>query len=148
TTVLWDASTGQRIAELTGHTAAVTAIAFNPSSSLLATASKDHTVRLWDAGTGEPIGTLTGHTDRVNAVAFSPDGRVLVSAAGGGDETSDVEDDTVRLWDTTTGRESAILSGHTNPVTAIAFSPDGRTLATGGGTVFTDVEDDAVRLWD
>jgi WD40 repeat protein len=64
------------------------------------------------------------------AVAISPDGNILAAAA----------DRSVRLWDVPRGRELALLEGHKGLVSALAFSPDGRTLATGG-------RDQQVRFW-
>jgi WD40 repeat protein/transcriptional regulator with XRE-family HTH domain len=117
---------------LTGHQGPVNAVAFNPSGTLLATASSDSTVRLWRVFDREPVATLTGHHGKVVTVAFSPDGRTLASAGSDG---------TVRLWDVATRRTVALLDGHLDSVRAVAFSPDGRFLASG-------CADGAIELWD
>ncbi len=75
---------------------------------------------------------LTGHTGEVFAVAFSPDGRLL--ASGGGDQT-------IRLWEPTTGREVKLLRGHMGSVRALAFSPNSRLLASGSS-------DTTIRIWE
>src|SRR5262249_22565934 len=66
---------------------------------------------------------LTGHSDAVNAVAFSPDGKRLASGS---------DDDTIRFWDSVTGKEVARLKGHADSVLGLAFSPDGTLLASAG----------------
>ena len=65
--------------------------------------------------------TLTGHSGVVHGVAFSPDGRLIASASA---------DQTVKFWETATGREVRTLKGHTKVADRVAFSPDGRTLAS------------------
>src|SRR5207248_2893166 len=67
--------------------------------------------------------TLQGHTGWVTSVAFSPDGQRLASASW---------DQTVKVWDATTGQVVRTFKGHTGQVLSVAFSPDGRRLAFGG----------------
>src|SRR5688572_6585687 len=69
---------------LQGHQGSVLAIAFSPDGAVLASASRDKTIKLWDARTGKPVRTLTDHTADVYGVAFSPKGDLL--ASGGGDK--------------------------------------------------------------
>ena len=117
---------------LTGHTNSVTSVAFSPDGKLLASGSRDQTIKLWDVASGQAVRTLTGHTDKVTSVAFSPDGKLLASGS---------DDETVKLWDVASGQEVRTLMGHTDFVTSVAFSPDGNLLASGSW-------DKTVMVWD
>jgi WD40 repeat protein len=135
TNVLQEATRVTKKATLLGHTGRIEIIVFSPDGHVVATGSKDNTVRLWDSVTGQLKAKLTGHKGSVYDanVGFSPDGRQVA--------TFGVKDKTVKLWDVPTGQLSFTLIGHQKSIYAVAFSPDGRTIATGG-------HDEAVKLWD
>ena len=138
---LWDMNTGKRKAIFGGHPDGVSSIAFSPDNRTLAIVGYDSTggdsrynrIRLWDANTGQFKTTLLGHTDSILSVAFSPDGKTL--ATGGGRQGNNVgsweQDKKVRLWDMNTGQLKAIITGLTDSVRSLAFSPEGNILATG-----------------
>ncbi|MFI6094690.1 helix-turn-helix domain-containing protein [Lentzea sp. NPDC051213] len=116
---LWDTTTGNVLATLT-HADLVNAVAFDRNSKLLATAGKDRTVRLWDLTDMREVAVLP-HSDAVVSLAFNPAADQLVTGSWDG---------TARLWDL--NGNARPLPGHTGAVQAVAFSPDGQTVATAG----------------
>jgi len=134
TIVLWDPATGNQLRALKGHTGTVGSIAFSPDDKQLASGSADNTIKIWDVASGNEKQTMTGHTLYVSSLAFSSDGKMLASGSG---------DQTVKLWDVATGRELRTLAAGLTQLAglpiSVAFSRDGKTLATGA---------QLVKLWD
>jgi WD40 repeat protein len=111
----------------------VSSLAFAPGGVLLACGAKDCTVWLWGPATGEEVGCLRGHERPVYTLSFSPDGRLLASGAYSG---------AVKLWDVAARelRATLTVSEDRDEIVALAFAPDGRTLAV--------AVDQVVQLWD
>jgi WD40 repeat protein len=76
--------------------------------------------------------TLEGHSSLVNSVAFSPDSTRLASAS---------DDNTVKIWDASSGACLQTLEGHNSWVRSVAFSPDSTRLASAS-------DDKTVKIWD
>jgi WD40 repeat protein len=118
---IWQANTGQSLAQLDRHKAGVTKTVFSPDGQLVVTASADGTARLWKAATGESVVELRGHTKAVWSADFSPDGKSVVTASADG---------TARVWEVMTGKPTAEMYGHKGEVLSAAFSPDGKWVVT------------------
>ena len=129
---VWDARTGQPVADLPGHPRFTLCLAFSPDGLSLASGGADGTLRVWDVAAGKQRFQVADDQGGVFAVAYTPDGRALVSAGW---------HMTVRVRESGKGALSRVLSGPTAPVLAVAVSPDGREALTAGF-------DRLVRRWD
>ncbi|MCJ8281512.1 MAG: WD40 repeat domain-containing serine/threonine-protein kinase, partial [Rivularia sp. ALOHA_DT_140] len=86
---MWNPVSGDTIRSFEGHPQAITSIAVNPQTNLLASGSSDKTIKLWNLNTGELLTTIRGHSAKVKSLAFNRDGNILVSSA---------EDRTIKIW--------------------------------------------------
>lgn len=78
---LWDVRSGQKITQLEKHTKPITALAFSPDGTLIASGAEDNTIIVWDAKNGNQLKALQGHSGAINSLAFSPDGKLLYSGS-------------------------------------------------------------------
>jgi WD40 repeat protein len=149
---LWRADTGAPIRTLSGHSEAVVGFAFSADGKLLASGSDDSSIKLWRVSDGRLLRTIPVG-NHIYSVAFSPDGQWL---AGSGRERGTLgtlwkqivghtwlrgsNRPTVRVWRVSDGSLQQALASHSDEVMSVAFSPNGKWLASSS-------DDKTVKLW-
>ncbi len=130
---LLDTESGSVKSTLKGHSDSISAIAFDPSGTYLASGSIDRTVRLWNLATGTTERTFE-HPGAVLRVVFSPDGTRLATSTADAtvaDDANDIIDRKARIWTVKTGDKLLEITPGSGFVRALAYSPDGKSLALG-----------------
>jgi WD40 repeat protein len=132
---IWNVATARHERKLKGAGIIPLAIAVSPDGARIATADRDGSASITETATGERVHSfrIASGDGEKTALAYSPDGRLL---AGTGEEGRQID-----VWDTRTHHRSARLMGHTGMVYSVAFSGDGRLLASASA-------DRTVRVWD
>jgi WD40 repeat protein len=130
--------------------------ALSPDGQVLATGSYYHEIKLWNLKTGKLLRTLAGNSHEVDALAISPDGKTLASGGRfGGPSLAPAPGyvapkdipcrasangcEEIKLWDLDTGKLRKTIRGDSGGVKSLAFSPDGKMLATSSKKI---------KLWD
>ncbi len=139
---LWDVATGQQRFLLPGEAGGIYRVDFSPDGRTVAGVGRDNRLHVWDTATGEEILSVPAHGDGVSGglfqgtldVAYSPDGSRLATAGADG---------LAKVWDAVTGELLLTFAEHTDSLHSLAYSPDGRTIAT-----TSDENDASVKVWD
>lgn len=130
---IWDLHSGFHIATFTEHSSAVTSSRYSKSGNILFTSSLDGSIRAWDMLRYRNFRTFTAPT-RLSFTDLAIDPSAEVVCASSQDSFD------IHLWNVQTGQLLDRLSGHEGPVSTLAFTPDGGTLASGSW-------DRTIRLW-
>jgi WD40 repeat protein/serine/threonine protein kinase len=146
---IWDAQTGRKLfPSFKAHEGSAQSVAFSPDGHLLATGGGDATVVpprgtviVWDAETGQMLRKLEAHSRVVLQIAVSPDGQRLASVSWVKMSNEMPVRGEMKVWDVTTGNLLLTVPGHEGRMNCVAFSPDGKRLATGSS-------DTTVKIWD
>ncbi len=152
---VWDVASGKVLATFRDQqaandfTASSIPIFPTPDSRQVITVEKEG-IRIWEIASGKEVRWAVRSKIHNRAAALSPDGRLL--ATGGvvvrDEERRAVEfDPAIRLWELASGKEVATLEGHEESTRGLAFSPDGKLLASCSGGSQT-INDQTVRVWD
>jgi RNA polymerase sigma factor (sigma-70 family) len=133
----WKLSTGELLRRHEKPTRLLRAVALSPDKTTLAVAGRDlgeteFRVRLWDVATAKLTGELKG-VGQTWALAYTPDGKSLATAG---------QDNSLRLWDLATGAERRHFGDNKQKWINLAFSPDGKVLAS------INALGDLIQLWD
>jgi RNA polymerase sigma factor (sigma-70 family) len=151
---LWEVSSGRKLQQWPwASNWPVSGLVFSPDGTTLAASVSAHPnqrgvtgLRAWEVSTGKELPLIRQEPVGITALAFSADGRMLATSC---------MDDTIRLWELSTGQERLRIQ-HPNHVTALALSPDGKLLASvnDGMSASRGPEDpgnkgwEVIRLWD
>jgi WD40 repeat protein len=142
TVKVWDAATGKILMILPQQNTVLRDIAWDHAGKRLATAGEDGLVKIWDSATGELIRSFEyAFQAKPGEKLTKLRGQSLLSWRPGGDQLVIAgEDNSIRIWNTTTG-EKATYYGHNAPLSSTAWSPNGKRLASAS-------VDGIIKLWD
>ena len=146
--MICDTGTGNVIHELAGHEGRISSLDFSPVDNVLLSSSEDMTARIWNLDQGEEQLPRITHANPIQCAVFSPDGsRILCGGGFPSIPPGPNKESELRIYDTDTRALSRELEGHPSAVMCIAFSSNGKLIASGGFGEET-LDSAEIRIWD
>ena len=140
---LWDLNSGKQIVHFAIHSGQVTGIDFTPDGRSAISSDSEGKIMLWDLFNASELQRFEGHLAPVLDADFTPDGRYILSASGLPDPGAEpIQEESLRIWDVETGKQTHSLDHSLSDIFQIAISPDGRQALT------AHLIDATTRLWD
>jgi WD40 repeat protein len=136
---LWNIDTGNVIAKWMGHTGTVHSVCWNKDAGRVVSRSDtDGTARVWDVESGKTVLEIKTSPSWywIGAVIYSPDASMIAII-----NDNESKKEFIKIWNAKTGKLITNLKGHTNEVTCLAWTADGRKLISGS-------LDSSIRTWD
>lgn len=132
---LWDTASRKLLHPAPGHRSYITSLVFSADGRQVFSAAgiSDFPLQIWDARTGERRDELGKNPNSVQRIVPSPDGKLLAACG--------YNDHTIRLWDPASRKEVRVFKGHRFPIDSVAWSADGKTLASVS-------REKSLRVWD
>ena len=124
--LLWNVADQKLLHKIVEHKRAATDVRFAPQGDRLISTSEDTTVNIYDTKSAKPLKFFGAHIRPTTSAVFVAAGKVVVTGSGGRMEGGNE----LIAWEIDTGEIRAKFEGHKDKVTAVAVSPDGKTVAT------------------
>jgi len=128
---LWSSDSNQKVAELSGHKAAIFGLSFSADGKKMISTSRDNSIRMWDVASRSEIGILGEHPVTPYNAAFSPDGKRVVSVGWRMHPERNSPVGLIRVWDVASKKLLSDQNYTTHPISCLTFSKDGSVCFIG-----------------